>query len=144
MADFFGYDKTIKGPGHVAGTNAVIIKIDNRPVQLAQSCSISYQRNVNQHYELGSDNIYMTAGHPSGSCSISRLIGETAAFVPYKTGACDLSNISVAKGNASCSKDIGTITIQGLLSSISTEINVGTFTVNDTAQYTVGNLVVSQ
>lgn len=143
MADYFGYNKTVKGPGHVAGTNAVILKIDNNPVQLAQSCTITYQRNVNSHYELGSDNIYLTAGHSSGTCGIERMIGETSAFKPYKTGACSLSNITVAKGNASCSKDIGTITAQGLLNQVSTTINVGSFTVNDSAQYTIGNLVVT-
>lgn len=141
MADFFGYNKTTKGPGDIASANAVIVKINNNKVNLAQTVSITYSRTVTPSYELGSDTVYLTAGHSGGSCNIERLIGETSAFEPYRANPCALVNITVAKGITSCAKDIGTITMQGVLQQIGSSVNAGTFTVTDRADYVIGNLV---
>ena len=142
MADFFGYNKTTKGPGDIASASAVIVKINNNKVNLAQQVSIEYNRSVTSNYELGSDTVYLTAGQSGGTCNIDRLIGETSAFVPYRANPCALVNITVAKGITSCAKDIGTITMQGVLTSVGSTISAGTFTVSDRANYTIGNLVI--
>lgn len=143
MADYFGYTKTTKGPGDLAGTSAVLVKINNSSISLCQNCRITYNRTVSPHYELGSDSVYMSAGHSSGTCEIGRMIGKQAALVPYQTGACDLSTISVAKGSAQCQKDIGTITMQGLLASVGVTADVGSYTISDSASYNIGFLTIN-
>lgn len=142
MADYYGYNKSTYGPGAIASTSAVLVKINGSTVNLAQSCNITYSRQVQPNYELGSDSVYLTAGHSGGTAEISRMVGEQAALVPYKTGACDMTKLTIAKGSAQCAKDIGMITGEGLLTQVGIQLNVGQFTVTDSATYTLGNLVI--
>lgn len=144
MADIFGYTKTTYGPSTVASPSAVMVKLDGGKVQIAQSCTINYQRQVNQNYELGSESVYLTAGHASGTCDISRLVGETGALVPYKPASpCDLTTIQVSNGDSTCQKDIGVITMRGVLTSVGVTVTADAFTVTDNAQYQIGDLVIS-
>lgn len=144
MAEYFGYTKEVKGPEHVGVTSAVLVKVDGGDVKLAQSCNIKYGRQVTPHFELGSDNVYLTVGSASGTVDISRIIGVTKALEPYKgQNPCKKQTISVARGSSQCGLDIGTITMEGLLTEVGVNIDVGQFTVTDNAQYTIGSLDIN-
>lgn len=146
MADVFGYDKTVKGPGEIVSASAVMVKLgDSGKVNLAQAVTIDYQRTVTPNYELGSETVFLTAGHSAGTCRIERLVGETKALEPYVTSnSCDPTTITVAKsGDLKCSKDIGTLTMKGLPSSVSVAVQAGQFTVTDSATYQIGNLEIN-
>lgn len=143
MPDVFGYNKKVKGPGDIASASAVVVKLDNQKVSLAQSARVDYQRSVAPNYELGSEAVYLTAGHSGGNVNISRLIGETAALAPYKADPCKLVTISLAKGDTNCAKDIGVITAQGMCTSMNLEVQAGQFTVADSASFVISNLTVS-
>lgn len=144
MADIFGYTKTVHGPTTVASPSAVMVKLDGGKVQIAQSVNITYARNVNQNYEIGSESVYLTAGHASGTCEISRLVGETKALVPFKpSSACDMTTIQVSNSGESCQKDIGVITMKGVLVNVGVNVTAEAFTVTDSASYQIGDLVIS-
>ena len=79
--DFFGYTKDAKGPGNVVSPTMVILSIDGKKLRLAQSASVSYQRQVEPTYEIGSDSVWMVAGKSSGTCEVQRAIGNAEGGV---------------------------------------------------------------
>lgn len=144
MADIFGYKKTAKGPGNVVSPSMVMVMIDGERVYLAQSCQVTYQRSVAPNYELGSDSVWMTAGHASGSCQITRAVGDSPLVTPYlPSDSCSTQTITVGKGDGACGMDPGTLTCAGsLLVSVGTTLSVGGGIVSDNASWSVGNLII--
>lgn len=144
MADVFGYNKTAKGPGNVVSPSMVMVMIDGERVYLAQSCTINYARTVTPNYELGSDSVWMTAGHSGGSCQISRAVGDDPLISPYLPGnACATQTITVGKGDGTCGMDPGTLTCTGsVLTSVGTTLSIGGSIVSDNAAWQIGNLMI--
>ena len=142
MADVFGYTKVGKGPGNIVSPSMVMVMIDGERVYLAQTCSMTYQRSVTPTYELGSDSVWMTAGHSSGTCSVSRAVGNEAMVEPYlPDNACSTQTITVGKGDGQCGMDPGTLTATGcILETVGVNLSIGTQVVTDQASWKVGNL----
>lgn len=142
MADVFGYTKVAKGPGNIVSPSMVMVMIDGERVYLAQECRMAYQRSVTPTYELGSDSVWMTAGHSSGTCSITRAVGNEALIEPYLPGdACSTQTITVGKGDGQCGMDPGTLTATGcILQSVGATLSVGTQVVTDQGSWNIGNL----
>lgn len=144
MADIFGYNKTAKGPGNVVSPSMVMVMIDGERVYLAQSCTVQYSRNVTPSYELGSDSVWMTTGHSSGSCQISRAVGDDPLVTPYlPNGACATQTITIGKGDGDCGMDPGTLTCTGsVLANVGTTLSVGGSIVTDNATWQIGSLLI--
>ena len=142
MADVFGYTKVAKGPGNIVSPSMVMVMIDGERVYLAQTCSMTYQRSVTPTYELGSDSVWMTAGHSSGPWSVSRAGGNEAMVEPYlPDNACSTQTITVGKGDGQCGMDPGTLTATGcILETVGVNLSIGTQVVTDQASWKVGNL----
>lgn len=142
MADYFGYNKTCYGPGNIVSTSMVLVKIDNSPVRLAQSCNIEYKRTMEPKFELGSDSVWLIAGHSSGSCTIDRAVGDVKLLQPYKPGsACDTQTITIAKGSEDCGMEPGTVTCtNSLLVQVGVTAAIQGLSVTDNAQWAVGLL----
>ena len=142
MADYFGYNKTAKGPGNIVSTSMVLVAIGGRSVKLAQQVTINYQRQVTPQYEVGSDSVYMVAGQSGGTWNITRAVGDTGLLKPYKPGnACDTTTLAMSKGNGVCGMDPGMITGTGcILQSVGVQASVGSTIVTDNAQWMVGSL----
>jgi hypothetical protein len=143
MADVFGYTKTAKGPGNVVSPSMVMVMIDGERVYLAQQCTVQYQRSVSPNYELGSDSVWMTAGHSSGTVQLSRAVGDDPLVAPYLPGsACDTQTITVGKGDGACGMDPGTLTCAGcVLANVGTTLSVSGSIVSDSASWSFGNLM---
>jgi hypothetical protein len=149
--DFYGYTKDAKGPGNVVSPTMVILSIDGKKLRLAQSVSVSYQRQIEPTYEIGSDSVWMVAGKSSGTCEVSRAIGNAdggstgGLLVPFKPGdPCTTQTLLITRGDGSCGMDPGTIYCGGcLLSSVSAQIQVGSLVVTDSANYNVGIVSLS-
>ena len=142
MADYFGYNKTAKGPGNIVSTSMVLVAIGGSSVKLAQQVTINYQRQVTPQYEVGSDSVYMVAGQSGGTWAITRAVGDTGLLKPYKPGnACDTTTLAMSKGNGVCGMDPGMITGTGcILQSVGVQASVGSTIVTDQAQWMVGSL----
>ena len=144
MADVFGYTKVAKGPGNIVSPSMVMVMIDGERVYLAQNCNLAYQRHVTPTYELGSDSVWMTAGHSGGNCQISRAVGDDPLVTPYlPSGACATQTITIGKGDGTCGMDPGTLTCTGsVLTSVGTTLSVGGSIVTDNAAWQIGNLMI--
>jgi hypothetical protein len=142
MADYFGYNKTAKGPGNIVSTSMVLMAIGGKTVKLVQQATITYQRNVSPQYEVGSDSVYMVAGQSGGSWEVTRAVGEQGLLKPYKPGdACSVTNLAMSKGNGVCGMDPGLITGTGcILQSVGVQANVSSTIVTDNARWAVGSL----
>jgi hypothetical protein len=144
MADYFGYNKTAKGPGNIVSTSMVLVAIGGGggSVKLAQQVTIQYQRQITPQYEVGSDSVYMVAGQSSGTWAITRAVGETGLLKPYKPGdACSTTTLSMSKGNGVCGMEPGVITGTGcILQSVGIQAAVASTIVTDNAQWMVGSL----
>lgn len=148
--DYYGYVKDAKGPGNVVSPTMVVVAIDGDKLRLAQSATVNYRREVQPTYELGSDSVWMVAGKTSGSCELSRAIGNADSssgqmLQPYRPdSACDTQTIMITKGDGHCGMDPGTIYCGGcLLSNVGVTVNVGSLTLTDSASYTVGSVSLS-
>lgn len=86
MADYFGYNKTAKGPGNIVSSTMVLASIDGEAVRLVQDCNIQYQRNAQFQYELGSDSVWSIAGQSSGTATMTRSVGDKKLLEPYQPG----------------------------------------------------------
>ena len=142
MADYFGYNKTAKGPGNIVSTSMVLMAIGGKTVKLVQQATVTYQRNVTPQYEVGSDSVYMVAGQSGGSWEVTRAVGEQGLLKPYKPGdACSVTNLAMSKGNGVCGMDPGLITGTGcILMSVGVQANVSSTIVTDNARWAVGSL----
>lgn len=142
MADYFGYNKTAKGPGNIVSTSMVLMAIGGKTVKLVQQATITYQRNVTPQYEVGSDSVYMVAGQSGGSWEVTRAVGEQGLLKPYKPGdACSVTSLAMSKGNGVCGMDPGLITGTGcILMSVGVQANVSSTIVTDNARWAVGSL----
>lgn len=142
MAEYFGYNKTAKGPGNIVSTSMVLMAIGGKTVKLVQQATITYQRNVTPQYEVGSDSVYMVAGQSGGSWEVTRAVGEQGLLKPYKPGdACSMTSLAMSKGNGVCGMDPGLITGTGcILMSVGVQANVSSTIVTDNARWAVGSL----
>lgn len=142
MADYFGYNKTAKGPGNIVSTSMVLVAIGGSTVKLAQQVTIGYERNVTPQFEVGSDSVYMVAGQSGGTWAITRAVGEAGLLKPYKPGdACSVTTLAMSKGNGVCGMDPGMITGSGcILQSVGVQASVGSTIVTDNATWRVGSL----
>lgn len=149
--DFFGYTKDAKGPGNVVSPTMVILSIDGEKLRLAQSVTLSYQRQVEPTYEIGSDSVWMVAGKSSGTCEVSRSIGNAdngvtgGLFKPFQpSDPCKTQTLMIMRGDGQCGMDPGTIYCGGcLLTNVSAQIQVGALVVTDSATYNVGTVSLS-
>lgn len=149
--DFFGYTKDAKGPGNVVSPTMVILSIDGKKLRLAQSVSVSYNRQVEPTYEIGSDSVWMVAGKSSGTCEVQRSIGNVdggtngGLLVPFKpSDPCKTQTLIITRGDGQCGMDPGTIYCGGcILNSVSANIQVGSLIVTDSASYNVGVVSLS-
>ncbi len=151
-SDYFGYDKQSFDPGNIVGATMVAVSISSgggNNLCLVQSVNVSYQRQVQPTYELGSDSVWLVAGTSSGTCGLSRALGRkgqgsTAFWETFKPeDPCKSTNITIAKGDGACGLDPGRIQCEScLLTSISSAVQVGNLTVTEDAQYQVGKVSV--
>lgn len=145
MADYFGFDKTAKGPSKVLSTAMAIITVGGEDVRLAQGVAINYQRKVQPQFELGSDSVWMVVGHAQGTCKIDRAVGEGKFLEPFKgkgTG-CEPTVLTLdATGN--CGSEAGTVKMLGaVLQDVSIQATVQNVTITEGATYVFGSMETS-
>lgn len=145
MADYFGFDKTAKGPSKVLSTSMAIITIGGDDVRLAQGVTIKYGRKVQPQFELGSDSVWMVVGHATGTCDIQRAVGEGKFLEPFKgkgTG-CEPTTLTL-DATSNCGSEAGTVKMIGAaLQDVSIQANVQNVTITEGATYLFGSLETS-
>ena len=82
MPDIFGYNRNPKPQGVFSSSESYLkfgdasgnTSVNNLLGALVQNWNVSYQNNVTEIFELGSDAIYWIKGRPTGSGAIARII----------------------------------------------------------------------
>lgn len=142
MADYFGFDKTAKGPSKVLSTSMAIITVGGDDVRLAQNVTIEYGRKVQPQFELGSDSVWMVVGHAQGTCKIDRAVGEGKFLEPFKgkgTG-CEPTTLTLDSAN-NCGSAAGTATMKGaVLQTVTLQASVQNLAITEGATYLFGSL----
>jgi len=98
--DIFGYTRNPK-PENVFSSSGSLLKFGASPSggdakaedligNLIQNWNISYNNNITEIFELGSDQIYWAQGRPTGTGSIARIVGlgKTELFPKEAMNVC--------------------------------------------------------
>ncbi len=112
MADIFGADKKVHGADKIVMSSGVKVSFDD-DVKLAQSVDLQYQRQVQPVYELGSEDIWVSLTPASGTCNMSRVVGEDDPYEFVNGDKCDGYDITLDEGESTCSKELSTVTATG-------------------------------
>lgn len=136
--DIYGYNKNKLEDDSILPPGAIKVTV-NDALNLVQSVEVTYQREVQPQYELGSENVYLVAGKSNGTVNIDRLIGD--ALDPYLPGsACELQDINIEKGEASCGTGSASLSMKGMLQSVKMSARASDLTVTDGATFVISSL----
>jgi hypothetical protein len=79
--DIFGYKRNGKAQGVFSTANSKMnMQGGSASGYLVQNWNTSYNQDVREIFEIGSDNLYWAKGRPSGTGSISRIVGYKDPF----------------------------------------------------------------
>lgn len=130
MKDILGYERTIKSANLASSEFAAITVGSNSTKEaLVQSITFNYSQQIGEIVQVGDVNIYLIPGRPSGSCSISKLVGDGGFFAGFKDGECGVIsgvNVSVESGQCGYVGGGSLSFTNGLIQSLSTTIAAGT------------------
>lgn len=139
MADCFNINRQSHAMNEVSTPSGVQISIDGE-LRLAQRVGIQYTRQVNPIYELGSEDVWMSAQPPTGTIDMERVVG-TAGVIWQKfkpQDPCKGVTIQIKKGKG-CGADPGVLIATDC---ISTELGftaqAGEFKITDTGKWMTG------
>lgn len=136
--DIFGYNRESFGSEKILPPGAIKVSVGGA-INLVQSVSVTYQREVSPTYELGSEDVYLVAGKSNGTVEVSRLIGD--ALEPYLPGsACELQDITITKGTATCGDGEVNLVMRGMVQRLTFSAQAGDLTVTDGATFTISSL----
>jgi hypothetical protein len=98
LKDIFGYKRNGKARGVFSSDNSFLTfgdpSGDKVSGYLVQTWNIGYTQQVNEVFEIGSQNLYWMKGRPTGQGAIGRIVGEKGAdskqFGLFPTSAYDL------------------------------------------------------
>lgn len=84
MGDIFGYKRNGKAKGVLSKDNSFLTFGGSTEVEgfLVQNWNISYNQQVNEIFEIGSQNMYWVKGRPTGTGQLGRIIGPKGAATP--------------------------------------------------------------
>lgn len=86
MADIFGYKRNPKPKGVFSTEDSLLTfgNVSNPVGYLVQSWQFSYNQDVQEIFEIGSNALYWSKGRPQGTGQISRVIGDVDVDSPDK------------------------------------------------------------
>lgn len=85
--DVFGYKRSPKPRGVFSTEDSKLSfgTVSGEPVgYLVQNWSVSYQQNVQELFEIGTNKLYWAKGRPQGGGTLGRVIGDQDADSPSK------------------------------------------------------------
>ena len=159
MADIFGYTRS-PSPQNVFSSSGAVMKfsggegggaIQSKVGNLVQNWNITYNNNITEIFELGSDSIYWTKGRPTGSGQIARIIGLGNVKL-FPDGAFDICDGGVtmeieAKPGACPNQDISGVTLSMggcVVTSIGFSAAVADTRINETIAWRFSTLSVDE
>lgn len=140
--DIFGYTKN-QTYGGVTGPQFVIVQVDGKKLNLAQSVNLNYGRTVQPVYEIGSGTVWMQPGPATGTLSIQRVVGDGVFnFGGWPSSPCATVDITImGDGNVCDGGKFGTVNCRSCMpASVGLTISAGGVTVTDSCQFNVGSV----
>lgn len=98
MSDFFGYSRTGAAHAQIVSSEYAKITIGGQ-VSLVQSFQAAYQQELRPVFSVGDPNLYWVTGHPQGTITISRMVGNGGFFDAFGGGG-DCGRISTLSVSA--------------------------------------------
>lgn len=119
--DLFGKKRDIYAPNEMVTSEQVVVSLDGR-ISLGQQMSIRYTQQVINRHEMGSSNVFIVSGKPTGIISLSKLVsskGFLSGLEAIKEAACgQLLNMTASTKEACTDVEIGNpLYIQGIVPS---------------------------
>lgn len=147
--DIFGYTGTSSQVGGVLNFQNAAIKIGNSKdnLMLVQSATLRYTRNVSPVMGAGTTTVYLVPQPGTGQLDVNRaIVSSSQPLKPYQAGdACEPENVQIALIPNGCKNEAsGSISADGLLSSVTIQINVaGGLGLQDGASWVLTNLQIN-
>ena len=148
--DVFGYNNTSQIGGVLNFQNAAIKIGDSKnSLMLVQSANLRYNRTVSPVMGAGTTTVYLVPQPGTGQLDVNRAITTDSSILdPYAAGdACKTQSVQIALLDNGCVTGAkkGSITADGLLSSVTMQINVGGgLGLQDGASWTLTNLKINK
>ena len=142
MADLFGYTRSGNSLGQVASSEFAAVNVGGK-LALVQSANVSYAQQIDEVKAVGDSNIYWIPGRPSGSISVTKLVGTGGFFSGWNAGQCgQINSLSVNLQGGSCGfSGSGSLSFTGaVIESFSLELNSQSQTISETAQIKVATI----
>ena len=111
MADIFGIDSTVGKPSFVKGGSGAVFEAGGK-VGLVQNWNVSYQLNVQQIYECGSNKVYFAAPTPQGTATFARIVANGRfGFNNFKV--CNPQSMAIVAKDGACATNGVSLTLTG-------------------------------
>lgn len=127
--DVFGYTNTSTIGGVLNFQNAAIKIGKGDNLMLVQSATLRYTRNVSPVMGAGTTTVYLVPQPGTGQLDVNRaIVSESSPLEPYaNSDACTPQQVQIELLKNGCVTNVkgGSITANGLLSSVTLQINVG-------------------
>lgn len=144
-SDIFGYSRTTAKPATVFDSSKSILTVQGGSPEgyLVQTWNLSYQQDVSEIFELGSDAVYWVRGRPTGTGSINRMMGVrggiTGLFPENAFNACSGGvAMTMTAGGHSCDGRTGQVFRIGIDGVV---VNSVGFTMNAPSQSGISGLL---
>lgn len=121
MNDLFGKKRNIYAPNELVTSEQVVVSLDGR-ISLGQQLAIRYSQQVINRHEMGSSDVLIVSGKPTGVINLSKLVsakGFLAGLSAIKEAACGkLLNMTASTKEACTDVEVGNpLYIQGIVPS---------------------------
>lgn len=106
MADIFGYKRNPKPRGVFSSENSLLTfggeggAGGSAAGYLVQQWNVSYQQDVQEIFEIGSNNLYWVKGRPVGTASFGRILGSSKRVDTDNDGLLPSSAYDICNGGA--------------------------------------------
>lgn len=140
--DVFGFTKTTHAQSEISSPSTVLVSVGGN-VHLVQSCSIRYARTVTPVHELGSEDVWMSAGPGAGTCSLTRAVGAGRTLLDgfSSENRCGTQTITIGGVSNDCAQNPGMLRcVNALLADVGMSASVGEVFITDSATFNVGSV----
>lgn len=142
--DVFGLDLKAHSKGEIASSEFAKLSIKGGDsAALVQSISVNYAQQIEPITQVGDPNVYWLPGRPSGSLSVTRLVGNGGFFAGWKNTQCGfIDSMAVSVDGERCNfQGKGRLIFgSGVVESFSAEINSQSFTIRESMSVRISQL----
>lgn len=140
MPDIFGATKTGHSASEIVSSTGVLVSVGGE-IHLAQSANVTYQRQVQPIYELGSEDIWSVVPGATGTCNVSRAVSQSANVFKHVPKSCEGTTLMLQAGRGNCSAKCGQVKCTGVIAqNVSLQVQAGQGFLTETMDFFVASV----